>query len=295
LAVKTLAAVGLALLSGCVMPHNKAATASYVRDVAVAQERSATLERAVAEYEGRLARLEEAMRAAGAHEAEKLENLDQVNAEVNRLRGQSEVLRFELDELKRTFEGLSVDVDRRQLYDELRLRQLEQFLGVKPPPMPAEEPVCDPTVEACEDGDQGTEGSPPPPGAAPPTGEPETAAAALEQAVAHLEGDRPRVARAILEKAVQTYHGAPELAEIRYRLGETWMNEGKWSKAVTAFQAVVDNHSSSEWAAWAMLRQGDCFIGMGQNDNGRLFYEEVQRLHPSSEAAGEAKKLLGGG
>jgi len=41
-----------------------------------------------------------------------------------------------------------------------------------------------------------------------------------------------------------------------------------------------------------MLAQGDAFKEWGQSDNARLFYEEVVRVYPKSEAAKEAKKLL---
>ena len=41
-----------------------------------------------------------------------------------------------------------------------------------------------------------------------------------------------------------------------------------------------------------MLRQGECFAAMGQNDNAKLFYEEVIRQHPKSDATKQARALL---
>ena len=40
-----------------------------------------------------------------------------------------------------------------------------------------------------------------------------------------------------------------------------------------------------------MLRQGECFEGLGQRDNASLFYDDVIRLFPRSKAAREAKAL----
>jgi TolA-binding protein len=62
---------------------------------------------------------------------------------------------------------------------------------------------------------------------------------------------------------------------------------------VLRFQEVIDKHKSSPWAAYAMLRQGECFEAQGQKDNARLFYEDVVRLYPKSKAAKEAKAKLG--
>ncbi len=289
-----LLALSLSLLPGCWIAQNQAATKGYNDQVLVAQQRSAALERAVLEYEDRLKRLEQAIRAAGANEAEKLENLDEVNVEVNRLRGQIEVLRFEVDEMKRYFDELSVDLDRRQLYDEMRLRQLEKFLGVTPPPMPTEEPECDPSVEDCTEvmTDPENPEATGTPQAPPET--PDTVPLILDAAAEHMGSGRPRVARILLENALKDHKDDPDIDEVRYRLAETWFNEGKFNKSVQPFQAVIDNHPKSDWAPWAMLRQGDAFREMGSNDNATLFYQEVIRLYPKTDAAKEAKSLVKG-
>ncbi len=282
--------LALLLVPGCWITQQQQALDAHGSQLGVVQGRSAALERAVLEYEDRLARLEESMRTAGASQAAKLENIDEVNSEVNRLRGEIEVIRFELDGLKRTFDDLVIDFDQRQLYDEARLRQLERFLNVTPPPMPTTEPECDPSVEDCEDpADSGGDANPTDPQA---EDVPETAKGKLELASEHIAAGRSRVARAVLEKALGEHKGAPEIPEIRYRLGETWFNEKNWGKAVGAFQSVIENHPDSEWAPWAMLRQGECFGELGQNDNAQLFFQEVIRVHPGTPAAKDAKKLL---
>ena len=62
---------------------------------------------------------------------------------------------------------------------------------------------------------------------------------------------------------------------------------GAWSG-----KTVVDTFGDTDWASLAMLRQGECFAAKGQKENAKLFYEEVLRLYPKSEAATEARELL---
>ncbi|MEY3210155.1 MAG: hypothetical protein RIT28_636 [Pseudomonadota bacterium] len=42
-----------------------------------------------------------------------------------------------------------------------------------------------------------------------------------------------------------------------------------------------------------MVRQGECFKAMGNNDAAKLFWEDVVAKYPKSKAAKEAKTLLG--
>ena len=107
-----------------------------------------------------------------------------------------------------------------------------------------------------------------------------------------MEEGRNGVARALLLKAQQAHAGDPKLDEVQYRIAETWFNEGDWRRAISDFNTVIETWPKGQWAPWAMLAQGDALKEWGQADNARLFYEEVTRVYPKSEAAKEAKKLL---
>jgi TolA-binding protein len=280
---------------------NKAATGAYARQVTVATMRVAQLEAALVDAEARVGQLEEALRAQVEEDYTKLETLEEVNAEVSRIRGEIEVLQFELAETSRSLEGLTVDQERRMLHGERRLAQLERFLGVQPPPPPTDEElgVVSMDDDGAEEAPVVEEGLPPdlegepdtePVEEEPPT--PEDVQGILEMAVAHMEAGRHQVARALLEKAVAEHQGAPEMDEVRYRIAETYFNEEQWSRAISEYNKVIEGWSQSVWAPWAMLSQGDAFEAWGQPDNAKLFYEEVVRVYPQSDAAKEAKKLL---
>ena len=298
------------LAPGCAwITQNHAATAEYSRQVDIVSLRAAELEEQLAEADKRIAQLEETVRLHGQQEATRLENLDQVNTEINRLRGQIEEVRFQLEEMQRFLDDGAIERERRMLHAERRLGELEKFLRVKPPPPPTDEELGiaragDPG-SATGDGSAGTGTGQPGDGAlatgggAGGTGEPEvvtpaTAEEKLELAVEHMSAGRQGVARALLEKALEEHPGAAETAEIRYRIGETWFNEGDYKKAITAWKGVTDNHDKSEWASWAMLRQGEAFEKLGNADGAKLFWEGVVDKYPRTQAAKEAKQKLAG-
>ena len=280
--------LGCVVMSGC-LTAGKHVTAEYTRQITVASARAAQTESAVLKVEARLKNLEKTLRQQGKVEAQRLENLDQVNAEISKLRGQLEELNFAVQDLRLLFEQGVLAQEGRQLHDEARLKQIEGFLGISAPPPPevsvgvtADTPglVNPDGGEVDQSPDQGLDSFPP------------DAAGKLELANTHIEAGRQALARVILQKAVEAHSGAPEMAEIRYRIGETWFNEKNWVKAIASFEAVNSHHKRSDWAAWAMLRQGECFQEMGQKDNATLFYEEVIRQHPKTDAAKSAKELL---
>jgi len=285
--MRILAIGALVVLTGCPM-SNKAVADSVGRQLSLTTIRVAQLEAEVTTAEQRVQQMEDAMRAQGAQEVTRLETIEEVNAEVGRIRGDIEVLQYEVADLKKTVDEMIVDGDARMLYLESRVAQLEGFLGVEPPPPPIRPVTPEPGVE-------------PEPTTVvdPETGEPiaeeaipETLDGKLEKAMEHMEAGRNAVARAILLKAQVAHPGEAKLDEVQYRIAETWFNEGDWRRAISEFNTVIESWPTGVWAPWAMLAQGDAFKEWGQTDNARLFYEEVVRVYPKSEAAKEAKKLL---
>src|SRR5687768_13152169 len=107
------------LLFSTISLAGTSATAEYARQVSTAQVRLAQLEALLVESQLRIEQLEEVIRQQGKNEAAKLENFDQVNAEVVRLRGAIEVLQFESAEVERLLTDQQVSGERRQLHAEM--------------------------------------------------------------------------------------------------------------------------------------------------------------------------------
>lgn len=276
--------------AGCFGSKNTAASAEYARQVTTANMRVAQMENTLADAQTRVEQLEEYVRLQGQTAANRLENLDQVNAEVSRLRGQIEVMQFELSAIKEDLSAYQLGQERRQLHDESRLSQLEDFLGVSPPPPPTNADLGLPPAEGEEPVDPVPTGDDPDVEVPP---EDASARAKLDAAAGHMAEARPKVAQQILIKAAQVHADDPEIEEIKYRLAEAHLAQRNYGKAALAFKGVIDDHPKSPWASWSMLRQGDCFKGLGQADNARLFYDGVIQRYPKSEAAKEASAKLG--
>ena len=130
-----------------------------------------------------------------------------------------------------------------------------------------------------------------PPGIEPAV--PTDAETALDLAADHMKEGRAAVARVVLERALEDFPTATQVPELKYRIGETYFLEKQWGKAIQSFDKVVQNHPKSDWAAWSLLYQGDAFVGKGQPDNAKLFFEDTVSRYPKSDAAKEAKKRLG--
>jgi TolA-binding protein len=272
-----LAALVAASLVGVAEAAPATASSEVARQLSTAQLRVAEVETQLVQTEVQLKQLQEWVSNQGRSEADRLENLDQVNAEVARLRGSMEVLQFQLTELQQAMEDQQLSLEKRQLYDEMRLTQIEKFLAVQPPPPPT---AADLGLAA--DGAQ--------PADVAPGDIPADADGKLELAISHMEAGRQAVARAILTAAVEAHTGSPEMAEIRYRLAETWFNEKKWAPAVSGFNKVINNHAGSEWACWSYYRQGEAFEAMGKPDGAKAFFAgATEGSCRNSDAAAKAK------
>jgi TolA-binding protein len=294
----TLLAAVLATGQGCAwITQNQSATARYAQEVTVAQARTAEVERALADAESRLEAVERTIRDFGSADIELLQTVEGLNVTMRTLKGDVEKLKFDMADMKRSMDTAATDADKRMLYAERRLSAIETTFKLKPPPPPgeaeigAEKPegaIASPTVGA------GGTASPTPQTVPTQTDVPKTVDDVMVDARDHLAAGRPGVARALLTKAIEENPKSPKTAELRYLLAESYFAEDLWGKSMKEYQAVVDGYPKSEWAAWALVHQGDVFVKKGQPEDARAFWEYAQTTYPKTDAAKEAKKRLSG-
>jgi TolA-binding protein len=283
----------LLLLGGCISAHNTAATSEYARQVSTASLRVAQAEQSLVGAEDRITQLEEVIRLQGRSEAAALENIDEVNVELARLRGAIEVLQFELGELKRSVDDQQLSQEKRQLWDEARLRQIEKFLQIKAPPLPTVDTDQDGATDSEGGTQEGAEADASDAGAEEVPELPADAGGKLDVAASHMEAGRQAVARAILSKAVADHGGDPEMPELRYRYAETFLLDKKYREAILEFQAVIDNHADSDWSCWAYYSQGEAMEAFqGLQQAGPFYKGATMGACKSSEAGKAAKKKL---
>lgn len=274
------------LLLACVLDRTgQSASASYEREMALAQTRTEELQAENANLEARVDQLEEINRYRGKQEAAKLENLDQVREEVQRLRGVVEVLQHQAELQGEDALAVNEDVAFRLQYAEARLASLEGTLGLAPP-TPAD---GTPPSEVSETGEVVLND-----GEVVEAELPATAEDLMVLAEKHMREDRPKVARTYYERFLAEHPDHERAAEASYRLAETYFNDSDYKKAILRFEDVVAGHPSSQWAPWAMVRQGECFQMMGKTSEAELFWQDVVDRYPKTKAAKEAKALLAG-
>jgi len=273
---------GLVLQTGCVLDRTgQSVTSAAQREMAIQASRTAEAQRLATDLERRVRDMEEVLRYRGRQQAEKLENLDQVTGEIRRLRGELEILQHASQQEGSAGSVFREDAAHRLAWSEGRLEALEAALGLPPPPMPAVEQGV---VEAVEGSEVLPEGKAT---EAVPAG-----ADLFELGKIHLSEGRAPAARAVLARFLQESGDDDRVGEAQLRHAETWFTEGLYQQAILKLEDVVQANPGSEWAAWAMVRQGECFQKMDRPEEAELFWEDVLARHPDTEAAKGARKLL---
>ena len=286
--------LALGLTTGCVLDRTgQSATEVYRREVALQSARVANIEKQFDGVDSRVAQIEELNRTRGQDEILKLETLEEVRAEVARMRGEVEVLAHDFGQSGGDARTQHEDAAFRLIWLEQRADELEKSMGLSTPPPPARESLVSP--------DEGTSAEDPNPGlatrdAAKKQGSSDEGVtdpdAMLKLAEEHLAAGREPAAEAVLGRFLTAHPKHERAAEAKYRRAEAAFNAKNYPASVLRFQEVIDGHKKSIWAPWAMLRQGEAFEEQGQKPNAQLFYEEVVRAWPKSKAAAEAKTKL---
>jgi TolA-binding protein len=270
-------------LSGCVLDRTgQSASEVFRRDLILQATRLNNLENQFDQVESRVSQLEELNRARGQDEILRMESLEEIRSEVARLRGEIEVMTHNYGGSLTDLGALQEDATFRLTWLEDRAAQLEENLGLTPPPPP----------EPSEDDAGDARSRTPEPSADEEPAEQLSAEDLLSRAQAHLDEDRDQLAEAVLERFLSLYPDHPELPHALYMRARASFKASNYSASVLHFQEVIDGHKTSDWASWSMLGQGECFDAQEQPENARLFYEDVIRIWPGSDAAREARKKL---
>ena len=295
------------LLAGCMVDRTgQSVTSRLARESAIQTSRVHEAEKLAERTSERLKELEEVMAYRGEQEELELENLDGIQMEIRRLRNDVEKLQRAALENEGSTTAFRGDADSRLTKTAERLERLEVLFGVDGTAVPPdaskeEEPAADtgkeesskapdkPTAKS----DQSSKGSTKAPNS---NGNEKEVSKKLGDVLVLVEQNltdgHPRVARALLEKAMREIDGAGDDPEGLYRYAETWFMEGLYEQAGLRYQTVVEKSEKSSWAAWAVVRQGECFQHLGQTEGAHFFWKDVLTRYPDSEAAKLAKALL---
>ena len=220
--------------------------------------------------EARIQRLEEAIRNIGV--VELVRQLDQLNAEIAKLRGQLEVLGNENQQIQKRQRDFYLDLDS-------RLKRLEgaPAAGAAPPPTAA------PATEA------------PPATAAPRTSSREEQQRELKAYDVASNLFRRNDFPAAIEHFrgfLKEFPGSQLAANAQYWIGISYANLKDYRSALAAQEQVLVKHPQSPKAPDALLAIAAIHAEQGDVGSARNALEDIIARFPTSDAAGKARTRL---
>jgi len=110
-------------------------------------------------------------------------------------------------------------------------------------------------------------------------------------------GDFRKAQTILVRVSLQLSPGAPQMAQVRYYLAETWFQLGDYVQAASDFRKVADEFSLTEYAPLALLRAGDSNLRLwhrpelapSYGETALAIYQELAGRFPDSEAAARAR------
>ena len=268
-------------------PSGMRATAAILAAVAFAQPALAQGRLSLSE---RVTRLEQQAQGQGQNQTtvELLNRLNELQAEVQNLRGMVEQQAFEIERLKQAAQDQSVDVD-------TRLRRLEA--GGSPPPTNTSLPPPDLTAAP-----PGTDPNTAPPDASPvdtaPGVQPPAAPAAgderaaYDEAFAALRDGRYAESARRFGAFVQQYPNGEYADNATYWLGESYYVTQNYEIALETFRDLLDRFPESSKAPDALLKIGYCHFELRQWREAELALNDVVQRYPDTTVARLAQGRL---
>jgi tol-pal system protein YbgF len=226
--------------------------------------------------EARIAKLEERIRNIGV--VELLQQLEQLNAEMARIRGQLEVLAYENQQLQKRQRDFYLDIDS-------RLKRLESAgapaAGPQAPATGAAGPLAEPPAPA------------EPAAARPPTREEQAREVRAYDAASNLFRRNDFASAIEAFRAFLKDHPGSQLApNAGYWIGISYANLRDHRNAMAAQEEVLRRYPQSPKAPDALLAIAAIQAEQGDSGSARNTLEDIIARFPGSEAAGKARTRL---
>jgi tol-pal system protein YbgF len=248
-----------------------------------ARARIAELDRRLAQMQqelgDRIAALEATIKGQGL--VDLFSQVEQIKSDIARLRGQEEVLTYELEQAQKRQRDLYVDLD-------TRLRKLEsshQAGGEAPPsgqgPVAGNAPPFSPPNVG---------GTPPP---ARPPSDPAVEQRAYDAALDQFKRGDYGGAIANFSGFVKNYPQSALAPSAQYWIGNAQYARKDYRASIAAQRLLITNYPTSPKVPDALLNVASAQSDLNDNAAARRTLEELIAKYPQSEAALKAKQRLG--
>jgi tol-pal system protein YbgF len=224
------------------------------------------------QLEDRIAALETQLKAQGL--VDLLTSVDQLRGDIAKIRGQLEVITYELEQSGKRQRDLYVDVD-------TRLRKLETAATPSAPAMSG-------TIGAPPSAGAPATGTPPAAGAADPAGEQRAYDGALDQ----FKAANYSAAASGFAAFVQAYPRSALAPSAQYWLGNAQFAQRDFRGAIASQRQLIVAYPDSQKVPDALLNIASAQFELGDGAGSRRTLEELIAKHPRSEAATKARQRL---
>ena len=221
---------------------------------------------------GRVGTLEATVKSQGL--VELLRDVEQIKADIAKLRGQYEVLTYELEQAQKRQRDLYLDLDG-------RLRKLES--------------AASPAAAAPNAPPATTDSAPATPSRTPPVaadvaGEQRAYDAALDQ----FKSANYAAAVASFQTFARTYPRSPLAPSAMYWAGNAQYALRDFRAAIATQRQLIATYPDSQKVPDAMLNIASCQLELGDAGGVRRTLEDLVAKYPNSEAGGKARQRLSG-
>jgi tol-pal system protein YbgF len=246
-----------------------------------ARRRIDSLKLRIDQLEQSLAQRLDALEARSGGLVDLFKDVEQIKADIAKIRGQFEVLSYELEQSQKRQRDLYVDLDS-------RLRKLEGGPGANatPPPAPAA------NADAATPPPAGSF-SPPAPGATRPT-DVVSEQRAYDGALDQFKTGSYAAAAASFQSFVRTYPKSPLAPSALYWAGNAQYAQKDYRGAIATQRQLLATFPDSQKVPDALLNIASCQLELGDAAGTRRSLEEIVAKYPTSEAAGKARQRLAG-
>ncbi len=251
------------------------------------EETNKRLTQAQTELDARLNALEQQLRSKGL--VDLFNQVEQIRADVAKLRGQLEVLAYEQEQQQKRQRDLYVDLD-------TRLRKLESAGAAgAPAPSPAAGGVAVGTGPFAA-----TAGGSPTVAVAPPTGAPPAISAdavveqrAYDAALDQFKRGDYAGSVAAFSAFVKTWPKSPLAPSAQYWVGNAQYARKDYRAAIAAQRALIQQYPDSQKVPDALLNIASAQGELGEAPAAKRTFDELTAKYPHSDAAAKARQRGG--
>jgi tol-pal system protein YbgF len=211
-----------------------------------------------------------------------LRDVEQIKADIAKLRGQYEVLSYELEQAQKRQRDLYLDLDS-------RLRKLETASGAGAPAASASPPAEG--LPATNAGPAASTGGPQGPLAA--AANVVTEQRAYDAALDQFKSGNYAAAVASFQAFARANSRSPLAPSALYWAGNAQFALKDYRAAIATQRQLVATYPDSQKVPDAMLNIASCYVELGDAPGSRRTLQDLVAKYPTSEAAGKARQRLG--